>query len=162
MRTHPTWCHYPLITYLTLHVTSYKKIPAVSEFLRCFPILKVAIFVEYTQNAILSTHLIRPYSLISAHYVCTYVHNNISHSIIKLRHLKFLCTNCTYLSYICNMHNLNLVSQKSVFTYLVHTYILLRLKISTNSNMKSSLFIAKIRYKICEIWFQPKNLPRVP
>ena len=56
-----------------------------------FPILTVEFFVEYTQNAILSTHLIRPYSLISAHYVCTYVHNNISHSIIKLRHLKFLC-----------------------------------------------------------------------
>ena len=119
--------------FYTLHVTSYKKIPAVSEFLRYFPILTVEIFVEYTQNAILSTHLIRPYSLISAHYVCTYVHNNISHSIIKLRHLKFLCP--TYAICITSIwfHK----SQSLLSTCFV------RLKICTNSNMKSSLYIWK-------------------
>ena len=41
--------------FYTLHVTLYKKIPAVSEFLPYFPILTF----EYTQNAILSAHLIR-------------------------------------------------------------------------------------------------------
>ena len=115
-----------------LHVTSFKKIPAVSEFLRFFPILTFEIFVEYTQNAILSTHLIRPYSLISAHYVCTYVHNNISHSIIKLRHLKFLCP--TYAICITSIwfHK----SQSLLNMYVCRCFV--RLKICTNSDMKSS------------------------
>ena len=134
-----------------LHVTSFKKIPAVSEFLRFFPILTFEIFVEYTQNAILSTHLIRPYSLISAHYVCTYIHNNISHSIIKLRHLKFLCP--TYAICITSI-------------WFHKSQSLLNMYVDVLWDWKFALILtwsqAKIRYIICAIWFQPKNLPRVP